>query len=150
MITELYNACKFCLFDSAYLFYALFVFAVSMLASQAVVPICANEGRLPPIPGGELPFLRSPPKTSVIADTFSLALNLASFSFFLRIMQFAIHFIRTIFLMTDNPTPLRSFWRYLNIYYLVIVLPAAFMPPVSHPQRPPDFHLLTAVVLLIC
>jgi hypothetical protein len=52
--------------------------------------------------------------------------------------------------MRDHPTPLRSFWRYLNIYYLAIVLPAAFMPPVSHTQRPPDFQLLAAVVLLIC
>jgi hypothetical protein len=34
--------------------------------------------------------------------------------------------------------------------HLFIVLPAAFMPPVSHPQRSADFHLLFAVVLLIC
>ena len=52
--------------------------------------------------------------------------------------------------MRDNPTPLRSFWRYLNVYYLAVVLPAAFMPPVLDPQRSPDFHLLAAVVLLIC
>ena len=52
--------------------------------------------------------------------------------------------------MRDNPTPIRSFLRYFNVYYLAIVLPAAFMPPVSHPQRQPDFQLMAAVVLLIC
>lgn len=136
------------------MFYGLFVFVVSILASRAATPIGAqvrmSHGRLPPILGGELPYPRNPPKTSIIADTFAFALDLASFSFFLRITQSAIQFIRTIFLMTDNPTPLRSFWRYLNIYYLAVLLPAAFMPPVSHPQRPPDFHLLAAVVLMIC
>lgn len=154
MAADLYSICKFCLFDGAYLFYGLFVFIVSVLASNVRVPLAAitrhDDGRLPPLPGGELPFPRNPPKTSVVADTFAFALDLASFSFFLMIAKSAFEFIRTIFLLRDNPTPLRSFWRYLNIYYLVIVLPAAFMPPVLHTQRPPDFHLLAAVSLLIC
>lgn len=154
MAAELYKICKFCLFDGAYLFYAVFVFAVSLLASSARTPVAEpvryDPGRLPPMPGGELPFPRNPPKISIVADTFAFALDLASFSFFLRITRSALEFIRTIFLMRDNPTPLRSFWRYLNVYYLVIVLPAAFMPPVEHAQRPPDFNLLAAVSLLIC
>ena len=52
--------------------------------------------------------------------------------------------------MNDNPSVFRSFLRYLNIYYLIILLPAAFMPPVSRPQRSPDFHLMAAVLLLMC
>src|SRR5207244_10476738 len=103
----------------------------------------------PPIPGGELLFPHSDmhPKTSVVANTFAFALTLANFSFFLMIARAAVRVIRTIFLMTDNPTALRSFWRYFNVYYLVVVLPAAFMPPVAQAQRAPDFNLLAAVVL---
>jgi hypothetical protein len=154
LLADFYNVCKFCLFDGAYLFYALFVFIVSVLASsprtQSTALAHSNPGRLPPLPGGELPFPRNPPKISVVADTFAYALDLASFPFFLRITQSALKFIKNLFLMRDNPTAIRSFWRYFNIYYLIIVLPAAFMPPVSHAQREPDFHLLAAVILLIC
>ncbi len=156
MLAELYHVCKFCLFDAAYLAYAVLVFGVSVAASREALasanPVPAELGRQPPMPGGELryPLPKNPPKPSVVSDFFSYLLDLASFSYFLRIMRSGIQFIRTIFLLTDNPSPLRSFWRYFNIYYLVIVLPAAFMPPVLHPQRPPDFHLLAAVVLLIC
>lgn len=154
MLAEIFNLCKFCLFDGAYLFYGLLVFAVSMLAAHPAnsrpVLVAAEPRRLPPMPGGELPFGSNPPKTSIVVDLFALAVNLASFPFFLRIANFGIQVIRGLFLMTDNPTPLRSFWRYVNVYYLVILLPAAFMPPVSHAQRTPDFHLLAAVVLLIC
>jgi hypothetical protein len=60
-----------------------------------------------------------------------------------------LDFIRTIFLMRDNPSFRRSFFRYLVFYFLVIPLPAAFMPPVAYAQRKPDFQLLVAVVLLI-
>jgi hypothetical protein len=156
MIAELYNVCKLCLFDGVYLFYGLFVFVVSIAASKAdsqnAGRLQVEQGRLPPIAGGELlyPSPLGPPGTSKVTDMFGYVLGFASFSFFLRIANSAIQFIRTIFLMTDNPTPLRSFLRYFNIYYLIIVLPAAFMPPVSHPQRAPDFQLLAAVVLLIC
>jgi hypothetical protein len=154
MITELYATCKFCLFDGAYLFYGVFVLAVSVLVSKTESPtglVEVDRGRMPPIPGGELGISRNPPKTSVVADTVAFALDhLASFAFFLRIVRSAVQFIRTVFLMRDNPTPLRSFWRYLNVYYLAVVLPAAFMPPVLAPQRSPDFNLLAAVVLLIC
>jgi hypothetical protein len=154
MITEVYRVCKFCLFDGAYLFYGVFVFAVSVLASKArTAPAVASQFdlRLPPIPGGELRSPRNPPKTSIVTDAFAFALDLASFSFFLNVvLRPVIQLIRTIFLVRDNPTPLRSFWRYLNVYYLAVVLPAAFMPPVLDAQRPPDFDLLAAVVLLIC
>jgi hypothetical protein len=112
-----------------------------------------DQGKLPPMPGGELPNLatRKAPEVPDLAERSAMVLNfLASFSFFLEIVKFARVSIRTIFLMRDYPTPLRSFLRYLNVYYLAIVLPAAFMPPVSHSQRPPDFQLLTAVVLMIC
>jgi hypothetical protein len=157
MASEFFKVCKFCLFDGAYLFYAVFVFVVSYAASNAERPISASagpsQGMLPPFPGGELPSprsLRNPPKISVVGDTFAYALELASFSFFLRVAEWALNFIRTIFLMQDNPSPLRSFWRYVNVYYLAVLLPAAFMPPVTDTQRVPDFHLLAAVSLLIC
>lgn len=144
MIAELYTTCKFCLFDGAYLFYGVFVFAVSLLAYRADASAGAVEvdrGRLPPMHGGELrlPAAEMQPKTSVVANTFAFALALANFSFFLVIARGAFRLIRALFLMTDNPTPVRSFLRYVNVYYIVILLPAAFMPPVAHAQRPPDF-----------
>src|SRR5580704_4302360 len=157
MVKYLYDICQVCLFDGVYLFYALFVFAVSILAANANSTNAnqrqSEQERLPPMPGGELRLVIGrvpPPDKSVVTKTFELALGLASFSFFLPIVRFAIRSIRVIFLMRDNPTPIRSFLRYLNVYYLAVVLPAAFMPPVSHPQRQPDFQLLAAVVLLIC
>src|SRR5262245_37305751 len=156
MITILYDVCKFCLFNGAYLIYGLLVFAVSVSASIANSTnnrdAEAARGRLPPMPGGELqyPTSRPPPKTFIVTDIVVLLLGYANFPFFIRLVKYSIRFIRAIFLMRDNPTPLQSFWRYFNIYYLVIVLPAAFMPPVLHAQRTPDFHLLAAVVLLIC
>jgi hypothetical protein len=160
MLAELYGACKFCLVDGAYLFYGIFVLAVSVLASRErlqtnLAPI-QNKARLPPIPGAELQLAKlqlakRKPKTSVIADILSLALRLiASFSFFLRIVHFTLWLIRGMFLVSDNPSAIRSFWRYLNVYYLIVVLPAAFMPPVSDAQRAPDGDLLAALILMIC
>jgi hypothetical protein len=150
-MAELYSVCKFCLFDGFYLIYGLFILAVSILASKADQPI-ADRGRLPPIPGRELQYqiAEHKPDISIVTKNFKIALSIASFSSFVYITQSATRFIRTIFLMADNPTLLRSFWRYFNIYYLLVFMPAAFMPPVSHPQRPPDFQLLAAVMLLIC
>jgi hypothetical protein len=154
MSYDLYSVCKFCLFDGAYLFYALLVFAVSILAAkaanQSVSLVLADPSKLPPMPGGELPLLTRPPEEAITAKLFAFAVSLASFSFFLRIAKFGLRFIRALFLMNDNPTALRSFLRYLNVYYLIILLPAAFMPPVSQPQRPPDFQLMAAVLLLMC
>ncbi len=43
----------------------------------------------------------------------------------------------------------RVFKRLIVFYFLVIPLPAAFLPPIGYPQAPPDAHLLTAIVLLI-
>jgi hypothetical protein len=156
MASEILKICKVCLFDGAYLFYAVFVFLVSLAALRtnkyAVAGAAGPAAEvLPPLPGGELPFLqpRTQPRVSVVGDAFSYAVDLASFSFFLLMTRWALDLIRTIFLMRDNPSFIRSFWRYLNVYYLVIVLPAAFMPPVAHPQRAPDFNLLAAVSLLI-
>ena len=156
MLSEVYEVCKVCIINGAYLFYAAFVLVISIVAAKQGSPSTAAaspgaRAALPPIPGGELPLPNlKPPTTSVVTNTFALALDLANFSFFRRVMRSGLQFIRTIFLMTDNPSALRSFWRYFNIYYLVIVLPAAFMPPVLDQQRAPDFHLLAAVVLLIC
>jgi hypothetical protein len=156
MFNVLHDVCKYCLFNGAYLLYGLLVLAVSITASIANSQI-KNEsgavvGRLPPFPGGELqlPIGPTPPKNFIVTQIVVFLLMLANFSFFHRLVKIGIQCIRTLFLMGDNPTPLRSFWRYFNIYYLVVVLPAAFMPPVLHPQRTPDFHLLAAVVLLIC
>src|SRR5436309_1171360 len=152
MRAQLYEVCKICIINGWYLFYAALVLVIGIVAATASPnTVDASQGRrrlLPPIPGGELPFpnlkllpnLELPTK-SIVTKTFVLALDLANFSFFRRIMQSGLHFIRTLFLMADNPRPLRSFWRYFNIYYLVIVLPAAFMPPVLDQQRTPDFHL---------
>jgi hypothetical protein len=155
MFHEIYDVCKYCLFNGMYLFYGVFVLIVSVYASHrklAVASLSQNDkAALPPIPGGELPYPNLKlPQTSVATNAFALALELASFSFFVRIIHSGLQFIRTVFLMSDNPSPLRSFWRYFNIYYLIVVLPAAFMPPVMDRQRPPDFDLLAALVLMIC
>jgi hypothetical protein len=157
MLAELYGACKFCFVDGAYLFYGLFVLAVSVLASRAQLPEPASVAsiqkiaRLPPIFGAELQLASIRPTISLVAKTLSLALRLvASFSFFLHIVHYTLWLIRGMFLVADHPTAIRSFWRYLNVYYLIVVLPAAFMPPVSDTQRPPDGDLLAALVLMIC
>jgi hypothetical protein len=157
MPRELVTVCKDCLLHDSYLFLVIFIFGVSALISKANLTEASRaesgQGRQPPIPGGELPNLatRKAPEVPDLAERAAFVLNfLASFSLFLQIVDVAREFIRTLFFMRDNPTPLRSFMRYLNFYYLIIVLPAAFMPPVSHPQRPPDFQLLAAVILLIC
>ena len=146
--------CKYCVFNGMYLFYGLCVFLVSLYASRQRPRsgiISEAHAALPPIPGGELPFPNlKPPTTSVATNLFMLALELASFSLFVRIIHSGLSFIRAFFLMSDHPTALRSFWRYFNVYYLIVVLPAAFMPPVLDRQRPPDFDLLAAVVLMIC
>ena len=155
MFLEFYRLCMVCLVDGVALSYAIVVLAVSFIASRrglAVAPAIPDAARYPPILGGELPFPshRIPPKTSKATDFFSYAVDLASFECFRGVMRWTTRVIRTIFLLRDNPRPMRSFLRYFNIYYLVILLPAAFMPPVLQPQRSPDLHLLAAVVLLIC
>jgi hypothetical protein len=156
MILEFYRLCVVCLLDGITLAYAVLVFGVSFAASRrpvlSSIPSAVDPMRYPPIPGGELPFPphRNPPKSSKAADLFSYAVDLASFDRFRCVMRWTTRVIRTIFLLRDNPRPMRSFLRYLNVYYLVILLPAAFMPPVLQPQRSPDFHLLAAVVFLIC
>jgi|GEM_PF-4862353 len=155
MLHELYSVCKYCLFNGFYLSYAILVFFVGFYASRratvAAAPISNGVRATPPMPGGELPlFGMKEPAPFVATAAFTVLMNIASFRLFVSVIHSGLHFIKTVFLMSDNPTPLRSFWRYLNIYYLVIVLPAAFMPPVLDQQRSPDFHLLAAVVLLIC
>jgi hypothetical protein len=149
-IYHLYEICKYCVFNGASMFYGLIIFLVSIYASRKGVPVAEltkqHKVPLPPIFGRELPF----PDINRSTRVFAWVLELASFSSFVRLIHSSLRFIRTVFLMRDHPSALRSFWRYFNIYYLIVVLPAAFMPPVLDHQRPPDWHLLAAVVLMIC
>jgi hypothetical protein len=144
MAEGIYLACKNCLSINGV---SLLLGLLLLIAGATSIP-AVDRGRLPPMPGRELPSWGHAPDP--FAQAVVVFLQLVNFSSFQWLFRRFMIFLRTAILMHDRPPFWRSFWRYVNIYYLFIVLPAAFMPPVSHPQRSADFHLLFAVVLLIC
>jgi len=148
--------CKGCLLfngSAFYLLYGLLVLVASMTSFRVLDRLDGEnlEGtkrRTPPLIG-ELDVF-SPPRISISAQLLMFVLEIASFNFFQFIVRNILNFIRTVLLLRDRPTFLVSFKRYLFLYSLAIPLPAAFMAPVAHAQRKPDFQLLSAVLLLIC
>jgi hypothetical protein len=155
LLTEFYNTCKSCLILNRpgmeiYIAYALFVLISGFLPFYRVVER-QEEKFAGKLPIGELPKLPRPRRRiqePVDVILMRGILNLVSFDRFRDIVQNILNAMRTFFLLRDNPSFLRSFIRFFNLYYVIIVLPAAFMPPVAG-QRRADFHLLAAVILLI-
>jgi len=97
---------------------------------------------------GEIGFLQL--KLSIQAQLLAtLLLNVMSFEFFRKVVAAIVKFIRTAFLMKDNPSFARSYWRYLKLYLLIVPLPAAVMRPVLHAQRELDLQLALAATLMI-
>jgi len=147
--------CKDCiLFSSSGLFlaYGILVFVASVTPFNEIALQKANRGapaafRKPPMIGelGEL----TNPRPSIGVLVLQLILKIASFRFFAFLVSKLLDFIKIVFLMRDNPSFGRTFLRYFLFYFVIIPLPAAFMPPVGDAQRKPDFQLLCAVVLLI-
>jgi hypothetical protein len=151
---QVISICRECaLFNGSlfYLAYGLIVLLASVTrfrqSSQAVATAPVGEDKKPPLAGelGELFSLRASISTQLVAALLAVG----SFDFFRAMVQRVVAFIRFVFLMGDKPSFLVSLRRYLVFYYLAIPLPAAFLAPVLHEQRKPDFHLLIAVVLLI-
>src|SRR5258708_3954069 len=147
--------CKDCLLfggSSLFLIYGLLVLGASLAQFDLVVrPKIRKSDETaamsPPLIGelGEL----SEPRPSAGALVLLAVLRISNFEFFQSLVGKVLEFIRTVFLMRDSPPFRTSFIRYLIFYFLTIPLPAAFMPPIAHAQRKPDFQLLSAVVLLI-
>lgn len=149
-IWQLATICKDCvLFSSSGLFlaYGILVFVASLAPFAEPEVRSTNSAGMPPMIGelGEL----TKPRPSIGALILQLVLKLASFRFFKFLIARVLDFIRTVFLMRDNPSFRKSFLRYLIFYFVIVPLPAAFMPPVNDVQRKPDFQLMCAVVLLI-
>jgi hypothetical protein len=152
---QLAAICKDCvLFSSSGLFlaYGILVFIAS-LVPFAEPQLQSTNGavrsaprRLPMV--GELGEITDP-RPSTGALVIQLVLKIVSFRFFKYLVVSVLDFIRTVFLMRDNPSFRKSFLRYFLFYFVIIPLPAAFMPPVVDVQRKPDFQLMCAVVLLI-
>jgi hypothetical protein len=158
MLNHFANVCEDCLLFNGSVFYLLYA-ALVLVASLAPLSLFegiaykelrdAKKKTTPFI--GELGVLResTEPRQSISAQLLLLLLGIASFNFFQLIVRGVLSFIRTVFLMRDHPSFLLSAKRYLIFYLVVIPLPAAFMAPVTHTQRQPDFQLLSAVILLI-
>lgn len=154
-VWQLATICKDCVFFSSsglFLAYGVLVFLASVAPFaksdlQKAKSAGRSQSRRPPMIGelGEL----TRPRPSVGAMLLQLILKIASFRFFAYLVVRVLNFIRTVFLMRDNPSFGKSFLRYLIFYFVIIPLPAAFMPPVTDAQRKPDFQLMCAVVLLI-
>ncbi len=148
----LWTICKSCfLFDGSifYLLYAIIVLAVSFVKLRGTLAHkSALEGSLPPLPG-EIGKMLSITRLPIVPQIMALIVGIADFDVFRRIVAAVVKFIRIVFLMNDNPTVLRSLRRYLNLYLLIIPLPAAFLAPVLHQQRQPDLELLVAGLLTI-
>lgn len=141
------------IFASSYLYlaYGLIVAFLSLLdldkVSEAPPVNSVSPSKLPPIPG-ELSFFQ--PKSSISAQILArLMLDAFSVDAFRRLVQSTVKFIRVAFLMKDNPSPVRSFLRYLNLYLIIVPLPAALFWPVLHTQRTLDFQLVLAAILMM-
>jgi hypothetical protein len=146
--------CEECLFGSSGLFlaYGFLVFILSItpvnqLAFQTAKPSRGTKIKKPPMIG-ELGKITKP-TTPADVLILRLVLQLASFYFFSFLVGKVLTFIRIVFRMNDKPSIMKSLWRYLLFYFVIVPLPAGFMPPVGGIQRKPDFQLLCAVVLLI-
>jgi hypothetical protein len=152
---DLATVCKDCLLFNGsvlYLLYGLVVLAASLtpfdLATRAQNVRHEQAGATVPPLVGELGEF-SKPRVSIGALLLIASLGVASFKFFQFAVSKVLSFVRTVFLVGDNPTFLVSLRRYLFFYFLAIPLPAAFMAPVAYAQRKPDFQLLSAILLLI-
>lgn len=151
---SLIGVCSECfVFASSYfyLLYGIVVAALGLLQFErsgvVFAGAAASQGKNPPMPG-EVGVIQ--PKNSIQADILKAALlHGFSFEFFQGVIQSAVEAIRFVFLMRDNPSFLRSFWRYLKLYLFIVPLPAAVLWPVLHPQRTLDFQLMLAAVLMI-
>jgi len=145
-------ACKSCFLFSGSIFYfayAVFVLALSFIKFRGKTAGGSNfDGSSPPLPG-ELEKVLPAPRINVITQILALLVGIANFDNFRALVAAVVRFIRVVFLMNDNPSLLKSLWRYLNLYLIIIPLPAAFLAPVLHPQREPDAELLVAGVLTI-
>ncbi len=133
--------------------------------AYGVLVLCASVTKFGPrsqpsaagIPAEQQKFL---PVTGELSDVFAIqssissyllhvVLSFVSFEFFSAMVRRTVKFIRVVFMMSDNPSFIVSFRRYLLLYYVAVTLPAAFLAPVGHDQRQPDLQLLAAVALLI-
>jgi hypothetical protein len=143
--------CRSCLLLGGsvfYFFYAAFVFMVSLNGNRVLATSPALAGVQPPMPG-ELGRTFPAPRPAITTQVATVVLGLADFDSFRRLVAFALQLIRRMFFMNDNPTFMRSFLRFLNVYAIIVPLPAAFLAPVLHLQRPADYQLMIAVILLI-
>src|SRR5437763_172045 len=138
MPPDFFSLCKTCfLFNGSgfYLIYGILVFIASITSFDLAGRLKNDVSRdkktwtIPLI--GDLGTFSSP-RVSINTLILGLVLQIASFHFFQVIIRSVVHFIRVVFMMSDGPTFLVSFRRYLVLYSLAIPLPAAFMPPVAH------------------
>jgi hypothetical protein len=140
-------------FASSYL-YAIYAVIVGILSFLRLDGTSGTSGagtvsssRLPPIPG-ELSLFQL--KISVSAQIVTrFIVHAFSFEAFQRVVRATVKLIRIVFLMNDNPSLVRSYLRYLNVYLIIVPAPAALFWPVLHHQRQLDFQLALAAVLMI-
>jgi hypothetical protein len=151
---QFFTICKDCLlFTSSGLFlaYGILVLVASITPVKELelraTESARRSSREPPMPG-EIGAITGP-RFSISSLILQFMLQLASFRFFACCVRNMLDFIRTVFLMRDNPSFAKSFKRYFIFYFIIIPLPATFMPPVGDIQRMPDFQLMCAVILLI-
>lgn len=122
--------CSKCFFfASSYLYatYAIIVGIMSLLRldrMSTTTPGSVQPSQLPPMIG-ELNLFQL--KISAAAQIVArVIVDAFSFDAFRRIVQWTVKFIRIIFLMNDNPSIIRSYLRYLNVY--LIIVPFSLFP----------------------
>lgn len=146
------NQCVYSTSSEIYIAYALLVLAAGFIASRinfAHPAALGADGSSTALVLGEFGRLDQP-KKSIQSQAISAIVSILSVETFFFLIDAVVSFVKKIANITEPRIQMRTFVRFLNFYFIVIPLPASFMPPVPpHVQRPPDAILLSAVVLLI-
>lgn len=143
-----YKYCATCFYSSSsaiYIAYGLVVIAASFMPTRA-----RSHALIAPPHFADLGI--GGPRSSPQMKLFEQIAFLFSVDAFFAIIGGLIWLIKKVANITKPRVQMRTFVRFVNFYFLIIPLPAAFMHPLKslHPHpRQPDVVLMFAVVLLI-
>lgn len=111
-----------------------------------------SPGAVPPLKIGDIGLFRLPDmkQGSVVSNIYATIINFFRPITFLGLSAALLRVITYVLGIKENRFDYWAvFKKFLIFYFLIIPLPAAFLPPVGYSQAPPDAHLILAVVLLI-
>lgn len=137
-----------------YLLYGILILLMGLAMPKEIFApeIETSSETIPSLKFGDIGSFRLPEirHGSIVSRIYAAIINFFRPITFLGISAALLRVITSVLGIKENRF---DYWivftEFLIFYFLIIPLPAAFLPPVGYPQAPPDAHLMVAVVLLI-